>query len=210
MDERAAMTRHSRSGATLAAVALFAAACGSGSSSTPQAPSSAAASLAPIERWPLPEDPMGLARKAGLEPLRIESLQFHVHAHLDVFEDGRPIVIPAGIGIDITDPGVKRFEDPVGYGGIQQPCADPCISPLHTHDSNGVIHTESPTPTPNTLGQFLIEWEVVLPDDAKVYIDGEEFSGDVASIELADRREIAIVIGEPPSPIPSRFPPGVE
>jgi hypothetical protein len=43
-----------------------------------------------------------------------------------------------------------------------------------------------------------------------VYIDGEEFSGDVASIELADRREIAIVIGEPPSPIPSRFPPGVE
>jgi hypothetical protein len=204
------MTRHSRSGAILAAVALLAAACGSGTSSTPQAPSPAAASLAPIERWPLPEDPMGLARKAGLEPLRIESLQFHVHAHLDVFEDGRPIVIPAGIGIDITDPGVKRFEDPVGYGGIQQPCADTCISPLHTHDSNGVIHTESPTPTPNTLGQFLIEWEVELPDDAKVYIDGEEFSGDVASIELADRREIAIVIGEPPSAIPSRFPPGVE
>ena len=204
------MTRHARSGAILAAVALLAAACGSGSSSTPQASSSAAASLAPIERWPLPEDPMGLARKAGLEPLRIESLQFHVHAHLDVFEDGRPIVIPAGIGIDIMDPGVKRFEDPVAYGGIEQPCADACISPLHTHDSNGVIHTESPTPTPNTLGQFLIEWDVELPKDAKVYIDGEEFTGDVASIELADRREIAIVIGEPPSAIPSRFPPGVE
>jgi hypothetical protein len=33
---------------------------------------------------------------------------------------------------------------------------------------------------------------------------------DVATFELADRREIAIVIGEPPNAIPSRFPPGVE
>ena len=40
--------------------------------------------------------------------------------HLDVFMDGRPVLVPAGIGIDIDDPAVKRFEDPVGYGGIEE------------------------------------------------------------------------------------------
>jgi hypothetical protein len=178
---------------------------------SPVAPSQATPSQAPLELWPLPDDPMGLTRAAGLEPLRIESLEYHVHVHLDVFMDGRPVLVPAGIGIDIDDPAVERFEDPggVGYGGIEQPCENPCISPLHTHDPDGVIHTESPTPTPNTLGEFLIEWNVTLPDDAKVYLDGEPYTGDVAEIQLTDMLEIAIVMGDPPSVIPSEFPPGV-
>ena len=178
---------------------------------SPAAPSAATPSQAPLELWPLPGDPMGLARAAGLEPLTSESLEYHAHAHLDVFMDGRPVLVPGGIGIDIDDPAVKRFDDPagVGYGGIVEPCADPCISPLHTHDPDGVIHTESPTPTPNTLGQFLIEWNVTLPDDAKVYVNGELYTGNVAEIELNDVLQIAIVMGEPPAVIPSEFPAGL-
>ena len=72
-----------------------------------------------------------------------------VHAHLDVFVDGEPIAVPAGIGINIDDPEVQRFKDPddsVGYGGIKR-CRKPCISPLHTHDETGIIHTESASPS---------------------------------------------------------------
>ena len=175
------------------------------------APSQTTSSQEPLELWPLPDDPMGLTRSAGLEPLRAESGEYHVHVHLDVFMDGRPVLVPGGIGIDIDNPGVERYDTPdgVGYGGINEPCEDPCISPLHTHHPDGVIHTESPTPKPNTLGEFLTEWDVTLPDNAKVYVDGAPYSGDVAEIELTDMREIAIVMGEPPSVIPSEFPAGL-
>ena len=57
------------------------------------------------------------------------------------------IAVPAGIGIDIADPDVRRFEDPTApYGGIKG-CRKPCISPLHTHDASGIIHTESASPS---------------------------------------------------------------
>jgi hypothetical protein len=194
----------------LICVVLLVAACApTGAPSTLPTP---ATSVAPLELWPLPDDPMGLAREAGLEPLPSETLEYHLHAHLDVFRDGRPVIVPAGIGIDIDDPGVKRFDGPlgVGYGGIVEPCDDACISPLHTHDPDGVIHTESPTPALNTLGQFLIEWGVELPADAKAYVNGHEHTGDIGAIELADGLEIAIVMGQPPAVIPSAFPPGLQ
>ena len=101
-------------------------------------------------------NPMALAVAAGLEPGPKEYLTNHVHAHLDVFIDGEAIAVPSGIGINIDDPAVRHVEQPDGtisYGGITL-CAQPCISPLHTHDWNGIIHTESATPEPNTLGQF--------------------------------------------------------
>ena len=181
---------------------LLAVACGS--SSTPSA-TTVPSAVKPVELWPLPDDPMARAREAGLKPETSEKLEYHVHAHLDVFKDGKPVLVPGGIGIDITDPEVKEFPGP-GYGGIQSPCAKACISPLHTHDPDGVLHTESPTPTPNTFGQFLIEWDVKLPKGTKVYVDGKEYTSDVAKIELSDGREIAVVMGTPPDEIPSTFP----
>jgi hypothetical protein len=35
-----------------------------------------------------------------------------------------------------------------------------------------------------------------------VYVDGEQYDGDPARIELEDRLQIAIVIGTPPADIP--------
>jgi hypothetical protein len=165
--------------------------------------------------WLAPADPLRLALAAGLRPERKETLTHHVHAHLDVFVNGRRVVVPAGIGINIEDPGVKVFRDtPDGskaYGGIQL-CAKPCISPLHTHDNTGILHTESATPAPNRLGQFFTEWGVRLgracvggycrPSNIEFFVDGNRFRGDPRAILLADRREIAIVIGTPPRKIP--------
>ena len=169
--------------------------------------------------WPRPTDPLERAVEAGLEPATVEFLDYHVHAHLDVFVNGEPVEVPGGIGIDITDPAVQEFDDPSGtsWGGIpEEGCDDPCISPLHTHGSDGVLHTESAIDRPNTLGEFFIQWGVVLdagcvggycePDAViAIYIDGEAYEGDPADIELVDRREIAIVIGSPPDEIPSVF-----
>lgn len=89
----------------------------------------------------------------------------------------------------------------------------PGISPLHTHYATGIIHTESASPEPNTLGQFFTEWGVDLsdtcvgefcsPEPLAIYINGELFDGDPRAIELTDLKEIAIVIGTPPAEIPS-------
>ena len=47
---------------------------------------------------------MGLSQKAGLTPEPAERLQYHVHAHLDVFVNGTRVPVPAGIGIDTDQP----------------------------------------------------------------------------------------------------------
>lgn len=161
--------------------------------------------------WAVPDDPMGLTVDAGLTPEVKEHLDHHVHAHLDIFVDGEPITIPAGIGIDTTNPGVREFQErgEIIFGGIEE-CSEPCISPLHTHDVTGILHTESPIQENNTLGQLFVEWDKRLDDDCvaiycediAVYLDGERYEGDPADIELTDRLQITIVIGTPPDEIP--------
>lgn len=167
--------------------------------------------------WPRPADPLGLARRAGLKPEPHEFFGYHVHAHLDVFVNGRQLKIPAGIGIDISDPAVKRFPEPdgsVGYGGISPPCKRPCISPLHTHDPDGILHTESARAHPNRLGQFFTEWNVRLSrrcvggycSRVRFFVGGKRYRGDPRAITLTDRKDIVITVGKPPPVIPSRFP----
>ena len=39
----------------------------------------------------------------------------------------------------------------------------------------------------------------------QVFVDGDRFEGDPATIELVDQKEIAIVIGSPPETIPTSF-----
>jgi hypothetical protein len=168
----------------------------------------------PMPSWPAPPNPMELTRKAGLVPERAEFLQYHVHAHLDVLVNGDEVTVPAGIGININDPAVEG--DPDSGVGLSRECDRPCISPLHTHAPDGVLHTETKTPKPNTLGQFFIEWDVRLNSscvgefcDPKtswaIYVDGVVNEGDPREIELGDGREIAIVIGSAPDSIPSEF-----
>lgn len=164
--------------------------------------------------WPARSDPLRRSVLAGLTPERKESLRYHVHAHLDVFVSGRPIVVPAAIGINIRDPGVHRFKDADGmaaWGGIKL-CRKPCISPLHTHDRTGILHAESATRVPNTLGQFFTEWGVRLtgscvgpycrPLRLAFYVNGRRYAKDPRAIRLTDHKEIAIAIGSLPTHIP--------
>jgi len=163
-----------------------------------------AALLAAGMRYPVSD--WSLAARAG---------HYMLQGHLDVFVNGKPVAVPAGIGINITDPGVKAFTDtPDGstaYGGITG-CGQPCISPLHTHDNTGIVHTESATAVPNTLGQFFTEWGVPLtsscvgthcsPEAIAFYINGSAYNQDPRDISLVNKEEIAVVIGTPPAHIP--------
>ena len=190
---------------------------GSGKKTTVRAAPTPAKDAAP---WPAPADPMKLTEKAGLTPETHEFLLYHVHAHLDVFVNGTPVTVPAGIGINIHDPGVhsaKANDGSTVYGFIDPPCAQPCISPLHTHDISGILHTEAKKNQSNNLGEFFTEWNVRL--DAKcvggyckpaapisIYVDGDAYIGNPRQIGLENLREIAIVIGTPPTKVPSTFP----
>jgi hypothetical protein len=154
--------------------------------------------------WPAPDNPAELATEAGLDFLAVETLTYHVHSHLDVFVDGEPVTVPAGVGIDV---------DAVGVSGR---CSEPCISPLHTHDDSGVLHVEAAAPGKFTLGQFFTAWDVRLDDscvddfcrpedEIAFYVDGQSYEGDPREIELTDGKEIAVVIGDPPAEIPSSY-----
>jgi hypothetical protein len=168
--------------------------------------------------WPARPDTLDRARRTGLVPERKESFVYHVHAHLDVFVNGRSVSVPAGIGINIKDPGVKSGPlqgGGTGYGGINL-CAQPCISPLHTHDLSGIVHVEAPRKQDFTLGQFFAEWAVRLDSTCvggyctpqagwAVFVDGERFEGNPAEIVFEDKQEIAVVIGTPPAQIPATY-----
>jgi hypothetical protein len=54
----------------------------------------------PTLLWLAPSDPLERTVEAGLVPAQKEFLTNHVHAHLDVFIDGKAILVPAGIGIN--------------------------------------------------------------------------------------------------------------
>lgn len=198
-------------------VALAVVGCGGGQARSGVAQPTQQSPATPKILWPAPRDPLERTAAAGLKAEVKESLTFHVHAHLDVFVDGSPIIVPAGIGINIRDRGVKRFTDTpdgsVAYGGIKG-CGQPCISPLHTHDDTGILHTESRTPVPNTLGQFFTEWGVRLSPSCvgafcspekqiEFYVDGKRYSQDPRAIQLTYQKEIAVVIGTSPAEIPS-------
>jgi hypothetical protein len=141
----------------------------------------------------------------GAPPLSpMEGTAVHIHQHLDLYVDGRKVTVPAGIGIDPA----------VGY------------APLHTHDSSGVIHVESPTARSYTLGEFFAVWGVRFTPSClggycaagvrqlRVYVDGRAYQGDSTTLALAPHQELVVAFGtaaQLPSPAPStyRFPPGL-
>jgi hypothetical protein len=131
------------------------------------------------------------------------TLKEHIHAHLDIYIDGKKIQVPPDIGIGST-----------------------YTSPLHTHDpattttsDSATIHIESPTQRTYTLGQFFDVWGVRLTSDClggyctsgnktlQAYVDGKP-APDPRAIPLREHEEIVLAYGAPsevPTPVPSSF-----
>ncbi len=178
-------------------------------------------SAAPLTQpsWGAPADAVAAATEAGLTATEREFLTTHTHAHLDVFVDGVAVPVPAGIGIDTTADGVTEqpTDDGTGSDFEVETCGAPCLSPLHTHLPDGIIHTESADAdqAPYTLGQFFTEWglkldtscagEFCAPTPIAVYVDGTKQDGNPANVELGRHQEIAVVIGKAPDVIPDSW-----
>ncbi|MFJ8814823.1 hypothetical protein [Amycolatopsis thermoflava] len=176
---------------------------GSAATDINNAPATTAVGRTDPPPWPAPSDAPAAVRAAGLPMLSAESNVEHIHAHLDVRVDGNPVEVPANLGID-----QKRGS----------------ISPLHTHDTTGVIHIESPVKRQFTLGELFSEWDVSLSADnigalraadgktLRVYVNGTPRTGNPAAITFAAHDEIALIYGtpQPDESVPNGydFPPG--
>jgi hypothetical protein len=158
-----------------------------GNTAPTPAPAASAVGRTSNPPWSAPADASAAVAAAGLPMLGEEGSALHIHAHLDIIVNGNPVQVPTDIGVD--DARQK-------------------ISPLHGHDTTGVIHVESPNKTDTfTLGQFFAEWQVSLAADhiggltaddthhLKVYVNGTPHAGNRADIVLAAHDEIAIVYG---------------
>lgn len=120
----------------------------------------------------------------GLSLLGAEGAAQHIHAHLDVYIHGTPTAVPANIGIISTG-----------------------ISPVHTHDTSGIVHIESDDANAKyTLGQFFNLWGVKFTDNSigsykadntnklAVYDNGAAVSKPT-DLKLSKHHEIAVVFG---------------
>jgi hypothetical protein len=137
----------------------------------------------------------------GIRCAPVEQLAYHIHAHLQVFDNGQVYALPAGIGIpgSVTE---QTTEGPVAAGGH-------CFYWLHTHTSDGVIHIESPTQRIYTLGQFFDEWHQPLSPTRvgdlhgkiSAFVNGKPWTKDVRAIPLDPHAEIQFNIGQPAPPL---------
>jgi hypothetical protein len=119
---------------------------------------------------------------------------FHIHAHLEIFVDGKQEPIPANIGIDEA----AQF-----------------LSPLHTHPTapdnpEGTIHMEADQQYDFTLGQFMNVWGVKFSDSQigslkskgdqklQVYVNGQ-LAKDPVNTVMQEHDIIVIGFGKPGS-----------
>ncbi|HSX05117.1 MAG TPA: hypothetical protein VLF69_01470 [Candidatus Saccharimonadales bacterium] len=129
-----------------------------------------------------------------------EMVQIHYHAHLAMFQDGKEVALPAGIGIDNSAS---------------------CLYWLHTHQPDGIIHIESPKDQQFTLGNFFDVWKQPLSNTQAgpikasngqkltVYVNGQPYTGDPKAIVLTAHQKLVIEAGSPTVPPPDyTFPQG--
>lgn len=131
----------------------------------------------------------------GIQCQGMEQAAFHVHANLAIYANGSQRQVPGNIGIQSS-----------------------CMYWLHTHDSGGIVHIESPEQRSFTLGNLFDIWGQPLgpsqvgQDRGKVvaYVNGKEFAGNPRDIPLTNRAEIQVDVGQPVvPPQPVAFPSGL-
>jgi len=117
----------------------------------------------------------------------LEQTAYHIHVHLTIYIDGKPVSIPQGIGIAPDQS---------------------CFYWLHTHTSDGVVHIEFPQQGHPTLGNFLDIWrqsfsqlgyknELALSADWTVYVDGKKVTSDFNHLILQPHQVITIAYNSP-------------
>ena len=170
-------------------------------------PAPAAGPLGP-EGAPIPAKAALLARPAskatltrsvdGIKCQPSEKVLFHIHAHLSVFVNGKPRLVPYGIGIGPPLSGQNTSSGAFVTNGS-------CFSWLHTHVSDGIIHIESPVKRTFRLGELFDIWGQPLstsrvgPAHGHVValFNGQVYKGDPRQIPLLGHAQIQLDVGTP-------------
>ena len=120
------------------------------------------------------------------------SSPWHFHPRLSVYVNGKPITVPANIGIDPKVDGMQ-------------------MAGLHTHDDSGTIHVEGLQHA--TLGQFMTIWGVALSAQrlgsnrangkvgVRMWVDGKP-SEAFGALALSDGQKIVLSYGPLQGPVP--------
>ena len=117
----------------------------------------------------------------------LEHTDYHIHAHLTIYMNGKQVAIPQGIGI-ASDQS--------------------CFYWLHTHTSDGVIHIEFPNQGSPTLGNFLDIWgqsfnslgfqtELASSTGWTIYVDGKQVTENFNQLVLQPHQVITIAYNSP-------------
>src|SRR2546428_10850384 len=118
---------------------------------------------------------------------QLEQTAFHIHAHMSIYIDGKPMPAPANTGI-----APDRS----------------CFYWLHTHADDGIIHIEAPSGRSFILGNYLDIWEnrfsqlgypyqLDQTEGWQVYVNGKPFTGDFHTILLKAHTLITLAYNSP-------------
>jgi hypothetical protein len=147
----------------------------------------------------------------GVSAQTTEQLVYHIHAHLAIYVNGTQKAVPAGIGI-VQPWQTQQLQDGSTFiGGGSK------IYYLHTHDSTGVLHIESPNQGTYKLGQVFAEWNQPLSEtqvgpatgSVIAYLNGQKYTGDPSQIPLTPHALIQLDVGQDVSPQPYTFASGL-
>jgi hypothetical protein len=117
-----------------------------------------------------------------------EQVTYHEHAHLALFDHGKPVAVPLHVGFDYN------------YD---------CLYWLHTHDTSGVIHIEAPSTIRPTLATFFAVWHqpftarriasihIAPGEPVRTWINQKAYYGNPAKIVLLRHENITIEVGKP-------------
>jgi hypothetical protein len=195
---------------TLAVVIGIVVVITSGGSSSSGSPATNENSVPPaaevgVQTTPPPWDPEYDHLSERLQALALPGLNeqiFHIHALLHVYVNGKPVTVPANIGL----------KEPTGP-----------FSPIHTHDTSGIVHMEADQEYPFTIGEFFAVWGVKFSNDQlgpykskgdeklSVYVNGKKVS-DPVNYVMKDHDVISVGYGKPgsfPTNPPANFPSGL-
>lgn len=180
-----------------AAAGLASCAAANEDSSTPTGPPSNGVARTSPPPWPAPAAAEPGARVAGLPVSPMGQVVEHYHPKLTILVNGRPVRVPANIGVS-TETGA--------------------MSPLHTHDASGEVHIEAAEAGRRyTLGQLFDEWQVALDVNriggltttpeahVRAFVNGAPAPGDPAEITLRPQQHITLTYGpvDQASPAPN-------
>ncbi|MFC4949256.1 hypothetical protein [Pseudonocardia sp. GCM10023141] len=147
----------------------------------------------------------------GIASSSTEQVLFHIHAHLAIYINGNPKLIPYGIGIVLPYQLATSRDGQFVNGGS-------AFYWLHTHDDTGVIHIESPQRRTFTLGDFFDIWHQPLSPNqigpasgpVTAYVNGTPVTGDPRAIALDQHAVIQLDLGGVrTAPRPHTFPAGL-